>query len=465
MNMAFTQVAGSSTLTIHNFADTGRGLQTTKPITKSSEVLCAPSDILWSVDAAHQEPILGPILRSLNPQLPTDDTLAIYLLFVKHSPKCTQNKNSLRRQHLKLIPETYTSSILFEDSELDICEGSSLHQVTIQVKQQIEDDHRSLVAGLYLMHPDVFPLTRFTVDEYTWALLTVWSRAMDFQVPTVGEDGITTTKHLRCIVPFVDLLNHSNEVGQCHLYETSSGCVKVIAGKDYKEGDQVFINYGPVSNTRLLRLYGFTIPNNPNDTYTLYLSTHPLAPQFQKKLELLQSHSLTTDSINASASFEMSQSNPLPPSILKYLRIQRLDDHEVAVVLINKAILEQKDVKVSARNEYEVLQALLEAFTGILSNFKFSLDLLESRFPKNEFEVGSNSWNATVVAISEQRILKAAKEEVERRLALVVCAGCGSVGEGYKMCSRCLKVVYCDVACQKKHFKVHKVDCVAPAAK
>lgn len=41
---------------------------------------------------------------------------------------------------------------------------------------------------------------------------------------------------------------------------------------------QVFIYYGPVSNSRLLRLYGFVVPGNSNDNYDLVLATHPEAP-------------------------------------------------------------------------------------------------------------------------------------------------------------------------------------------
>lgn len=35
---------------------------------------------------------------------------------------------------------------------------------------------------------------------------------------------------------------------------------------------QVFINYGPIPNNRLLRIYGFVIPGNPNDSYDLVLA-------------------------------------------------------------------------------------------------------------------------------------------------------------------------------------------------
>ena len=54
---------------------------------------------------------------------------------------------------------------------------------------------------------------------------------MDFVLP----DG----SPLRLLAPFADMLNHSSEVKQCHVYDPSSGNLSILAGKDYKAGDQV----------------------------------------------------------------------------------------------------------------------------------------------------------------------------------------------------------------------------------
>lgn len=54
---------------------------------------------------------------------------------------------------------------------------------------------------------------------------------MDFVLP----DG----NSIRLLAPFADMLNHSPEVEQCHLCDASSGNLSILAGKDYKVGDQV----------------------------------------------------------------------------------------------------------------------------------------------------------------------------------------------------------------------------------
>ena len=44
---------------------------------------------------------------------------------------------------------------------------------------------------------------------------------------------------IRLLAPFADMLNHSSEVKKCHVYDASSGNLSVLAGKDYRAGDQV----------------------------------------------------------------------------------------------------------------------------------------------------------------------------------------------------------------------------------
>ena len=54
---------------------------------------------------------------------------------------------------------------------------------------------------------------------------------MDFQL----ADGSS----IRLLAPFIDMFNHSSETGQCHVYDTLSGSLSVLAGKEYNVGDQV----------------------------------------------------------------------------------------------------------------------------------------------------------------------------------------------------------------------------------
>ncbi|KAJ3238722.1 hypothetical protein HDU81_007302 [Chytriomyces hyalinus] len=438
----------SDLVAVHVFPDTGRGLQAKKNIARNSVILSAPLAAVWTVDAAFNEEVLGDILRSNQANLSADDTLALYLLFVKKSPKCTSEAAAARKEHVRSgIPEEYTASVFFSDEALRICEGSSLHALTVQSMDQIEQDFRSLLQRIFLSHPQVFPINKITLDEYKWALFTVWSRAMDFQ--------LSETKSLRGIVPFLDMANHSFSVPQCHAFDTSDNCIKIIAGRDYKAGDEVFINYGNVSNTKLARLYGFIIPDNPYNDYTLVLSTSPYAPFFSDKAQIYQAAGIALDS-----NFSLTRKEPLPVAVLQYLRIQRLEWSELNFATAARDKSKVGLNRITLRNEQEILSALVEAFEGILAGFAVKSDELKVQLELNAYKQYSDCWMAAHVSLGEQEILQAALSKAKFLLGLLACAECGKVEEDSKGCSRCNSVSYCNVACQKAHWPTHKLTCL-----
>jgi hypothetical protein len=293
---------------------------------------------------------------------------------------------------------------------------------------------------------------------------------MDFKLdPTTSDTTDTTSQafskaddtqgNLRSIVPFLDLANHSFAVPQCHLYEQSTGAVKIIAGKPYTKNQEIFINYGPVSNTKLARLYGFVVPQNPHDAYDLILSTHPQAPFFTEKASIFSNVGLDINNIT----IPLTARDPLPTKVLQYLRIQRLSWTEIN--LAQMAGSQSGTTKFTSRNESEVLVSLKDAFESLLSNYRHPISDLQHRISNNStYKICTPAYMAAVVSVSEQQILGAALGKVKQLLDLVVCAGCGKVEEeGMKRCARCLAVVYCGVECQRGHWGVHKLGCVKKA--
>ncbi|TPX76669.1 hypothetical protein CcCBS67573_g02079 [Chytriomyces confervae] len=115
--------------------------------------------------------------------------------------------------------------------------------------------------------------------------------------------------------------------------------------------------YGAVSNTKLARLYGFIIPDNRYDDYTLVLSTSPYAPFFSHKAEIYQDVGIPLDS-----NFSLTQKEPLPVAVLQYLRIQRLEWSELNFAT---AAVEKSKVglnRITLRNEQEILCKRLKEF-------------------------------------------------------------------------------------------------------
>jgi hypothetical protein len=236
---------------------------------------------------------------------------------------------------------------------------------------------------------------------------------------------------------------------------------------------QVFINYGPVPNNRLLRLYGFVVPGNPNDCYDLVLVTHPMAPFFEQKHNLWVSAGL-----DLTSTISLTLTDPLPRSVLQYLRIQRLNESDLAIIAPHQS--DAAVEKISDSNEVEVLRFLVESISGLLDGFRTQLEKLEEQLAGGFYSPGGNAWSAAHVSLGEQRVLKLTRKTAEDLLAavksgsgnesglfsaLAQCAKCEKVSVQLMRCGRCNKAVYCGRACQVAHYKEHKAMCRATASK
>jgi len=153
--------AGLDGLELADFPVTGRGVKTLRRFKKGETILTIPSGILWTVEHAHADPLLGPALRSAQPPLSVEDTLATYILFVRSR----ESGYDGQRSHVAAFPASYSSSIFFAEDELDVCAGSSLYTITKQLEQSIEDDYRALVVRVLVQHRDLFPLDKFTIED------------------------------------------------------------------------------------------------------------------------------------------------------------------------------------------------------------------------------------------------------------------------------------------------------------
>ena len=232
---------------------------------------------------------------------------------------------------------------------------------------------------------------------------------------------------------------------------------------------QVFIYYGPIPNNRLLRLYGFVVPGNANDNYELVLDTHPTAPFFEQKRRLWVSAGL-----DSTSTIPLTLTDPLPKNVLRYLRIQRSDESDLALIALQR--IDPTCEKISDSNEVEVLRFLIESFCGLLHGFGTQLEKLEEQLAEGIYSSGGNAWGAAHVSLGEQRVLRLASRRAEDMLAVVEsgsgnneknsssalarCANCGKDSVQLMRCGRCKAVMYCGRTCQVAHYKKeHKAKC------
>ncbi|KAE8914004.1 hypothetical protein PF011_g3738 [Phytophthora fragariae] len=119
-------------------------------------------------------------------------------------------------------------------------------------------------------------------EAFFWAISTLMSRA------TSGQNQPFA------LIPFFDWFNHADNGDECVQDFDAQKGFTIHTVRSYEPGEQLFINCGNHGNVRLLRNYGFTVPNNPYDIVNLPMPA-PLQqpnetdPAFSQKRDLLLS--------------------------------------------------------------------------------------------------------------------------------------------------------------------------------
>ena len=153
--------AGLDGLELADFPITGRGVKTLRHLQEGERILTIPCGSLWTVEHAYADSLLGPALRSVRPPLSVEDTLATYILFVRSRKSGYDGL----RSHVAALPTSYSSSIFFDEDELEVCAGTSLYTITKQLERRIDDDYRGLVVRVLAHYRHLFPLDKFTIQD------------------------------------------------------------------------------------------------------------------------------------------------------------------------------------------------------------------------------------------------------------------------------------------------------------
>ncbi|GMH76400.1 hypothetical protein TL16_g07065 [Triparma laevis f. inornata] len=152
------------------------------------------------------------------------------------------------------------------------------------------------------------------------------------------------------------MLNHSSSSKV--FYEFDSGAVKIKTGdREIKKGSEVTLNYGPLTNAKLLLFYGFSLENNDYDDAELYVPLNPDLPLYKEKLGLLKKLDAMYDSTN---SFRIKKGEDIPNTLLALLRLMPLTSLENV----------NAEEVITSENEFGVLNALesaLQSMSQIIS--------------------------------------------------------------------------------------------------
>ncbi|KXZ50177.1 hypothetical protein GPECTOR_17g814 [Gonium pectorale] len=206
------------------------------------------------------------------------------------------------------------------------------------------------------------------------------------------------------ICPLIDLFNHSSTVQSEVSYNYFGDSYSVVASRDFKKGEQVFISYGTQSNDSLMQYYGFAEPNNPADAYVMSDMLRWAGalgrPVGRERLEALKASSLAT-----SLKQVVVQRAGFPAEALQALRFLLASDAEAAagVAAFSKAGNPDQEAALA-----EALVRLVRAELGSLgTSIQEDEALLASGATGKKGGLSSSTAAAVAFRLEKKRVLSA----------------------------------------------------------
>lgn len=265
----------------------GCGLVALAPLEAGQLVLRVPMSLCVHVEAVHLS-VLRDVVAG-EPQLlaeeAQDELLALVLMAERRA-----GRHSYWWPYLKVMPGEYDTPLYWGEEERRYLAGTNVGLLTAIMERRIAQDWKDLHAGLVEKYPDV--LGGLTLQDYTWALSTIWSRA-------VGVERGEGRRYLRCLAPALDMCNHhpSAAMGLEDLlkYEPEADSLCLRPATPVTQGQQCHLLYGRYSNAKLLYSYGFVAAQNPYRGVDYWVKVPPTAPDAAWKTEQLLAHDLTRE--------------------------------------------------------------------------------------------------------------------------------------------------------------------------
>ena len=151
-------------------------------------------------------------------------------------------------------------------------------QKYLKASESITSDCDILVSNKRQKLNSFDSLNNYTIDHLMWAYSHYISRrypesfALSYNKDYVSKFREQDFGNLGSMVPLLDILNHDPSMKWLDLI-IDDKFLYVNCYTPISIDNEIYSNYGPLSNEILLFAYGFTIPNNLNDSVQVKLST------------------------------------------------------------------------------------------------------------------------------------------------------------------------------------------------
>jgi histone-lysine N-methyltransferase SETD3 len=345
-------VLSSKTIDEVELEDSGRGLICKNPINMGNALFQLPLAITIDKPKA---------LEAFQGALPDDinEYFAIALMLIKQK---SLGSKSFWSPYIDVLPtsEEVNPTLIWPEEDLALLETSPLVAATRSLKRKLQSEFEMLKEKYMDARPDLFPPEVFTFDEYLWAFINIFSRAIRVGLQA-GEEII--------MCPYADLINHNPFANTYIVAERpfkpfnpirGDEVITIYADKDYRKMEQVYISYGPKSNADLLLLYGFCLDRNPFNSVEIKVSLLEQDPMYDEKRVFL-----------AKAERRESEGFPLygdryPNELFEYLRLIYLTPEDMGGRSMSE--IDYAD-PISLQNELAALASIESACADALESY------------------------------------------------------------------------------------------------
>ncbi|XP_011312839.1 histone-lysine N-methyltransferase setd3 isoform X2 [Fopius arisanus] len=307
----------------------------------------------------HANELVLEIPRKHMPQV----ALAIALLVEKH------RENSKWKPYLSVLPRTYNTVLYMSARDMIELKGSPTLEVALKhcrnIARQYSYFNQMFQSNGSSNHVSQILKDVFTYEEYCWAVSTVMTRQNIIPSEHAGE-------MIHALIPMWDMCNHEEGVITTDFNINSDMC-ECYVKREFKQGEQIFINYGSRTNSDFFVHSGFVYPDNKNDGFKLRLGISKSDPLFQDRMKLLEKLEFPASNL----SFLLNTtSEPISDQMLAFLRVFSMRKFELDHWLESSKVLDLKhrDCALDTVVETNVRKFLLARLKLLMANYPTTLE-------------------------------------------------------------------------------------------
>ncbi|XP_030636636.1 N-lysine methyltransferase setd6 [Chanos chanos] len=151
-----------------------------------------------------------------------------------------------------------------------LLKGTGIPEAVDTDLANLQREYKDIVLPFMRSHPDLWDPSKHTPELYQ--SMVAFVMAYSFQEPVEEDEDEEKEPNPPMMVPMADMLNHvSNHNANL---EYTPDCLKMVAVRNIRKGEEVFNTYGQMANWQLLHMYGFAepYPTNSHDTADIPMS-------------------------------------------------------------------------------------------------------------------------------------------------------------------------------------------------